>query len=296
MTTLPRKTLGPPGTEKFEREDRVIGQLLAALAAWEGPLSMPPEWPDRPGPAQVEKGCDCIAARPGGLCAIEHTRIHSFQGRPGHIARTMVLRAAVRDAVLSLLPDDRIHLVIALDELPVRFRPRDLAARIAEDAAAVAAKLGQDRREQVQVAYTSSPMVVEKHKRWPGTTGACHVIMFGSSAEEVAADIVRAMSDKALKMTLYKSSGHSTLLLLDAPEAIGYPMQFGEAFRLAAERVNHGPFDEIVIGASVADPVAFHLVKHAGRLWEVREDGVASFLKAQFEDQQSRLGETWLSE
>jgi hypothetical protein len=207
--------------------------------------------PDRELPGHSD--CDALISRTDGIWAVEHTRIHSVKGLPGHLHRLDALRSVVCPAVVRLRPTDLTWAAIHITDLPARSQVATIADELTQCIADTVSNLDPRIWREAQTRETKRRVRVCRLRA--NTRGKCALSPLEPLEGEWDDEIERALLENARKLASRKAAGSRTLLLLDAEE-MGWPggQDTIAAVERAMARVALGAVDEVLLAGTAMMP------------------------------------------
>jgi hypothetical protein len=246
-----RIPLATPSAAGREREDELLEWLCALLSLAESYDVRVVARPDREVPGHSD--CDALISRTDGTWAVEHTRIHSVKGLPGHLHRLDALRAMVCPAVLRLRPTDLTWAAIHVTDLPARSQLDTIADELTQCIAETVSTLDLRIWHEAQTSETKRRVRVCRLRA--NARGMCVLSPLEPPEGQWDDEVDRAIRENVGKLISRKLGGSRTLLLLDAEE-VGWPGGHDTiaAVERAMARIELGAVDEVLLAGTAMMP------------------------------------------
>lgn len=202
-------------------------------------------------------GCDAIVIRGETRVAVEHTRVHTSQGRPGHVRVLQQITPLISDRVLAAFPREWIMVLVPVEKIETGRDWEAMCEKIAADV--IAAVPGLKHEQGLKIDVPGLFQIVAFRHQPHGSKGYCWVKWWTRSEEDgqkIVDDLRAAISKKSLRLQTYRKDGYRTLLLLDAEEA-GWPAQFINGFAEAIDEEPLEAFDDVYLDCTGLLPRMF---------------------------------------
>lgn len=261
----PPMSSGPTRFTVREREERGVEQLCKVLARIEQHQVKAVEWPDRNG---EQGGCDAIIERGGVHHAVEHTTVDSFDHQREDSDRFTKVVVPLENALATEFDSWFITISVPTGTIPTGVDWNALRDNLIKHCRSAINQMHKD--EYREFTFEGIPFPVHINKQggeWGGGVFVSHHAP-SNVAEQLKADMARAIRDKREKLGRYKAKGVPTILLIDSDDiALVNDHTLATSFASAAANESTESIDEVFLVEADRNPPWVYPLKLEGKLY-----------------------------